>query len=69
MNNFPPESPEPHNLGSQVHGTREANEASRSSHSNYSFNNGHGLNTAVLLQLSQPQPPKTDTPAKSMKLG
>ncbi|XVF67327.1 hypothetical protein PTKIN_Ptkin10aG0112200 [Pterospermum kingtungense] len=56
-------------LQRKVYGTREASEASRSSHSNHSFNNGHGLNTAVLLQLSQPQPPKTDTPAKSMKLG
>ena len=69
MDNFPPDTPKPHNFCTQVYGTREASEASRSSHSNYTFSNGYDLHAPVHLQLSQPQPPKTDTPAKSMKLG
>ncbi|XVF44893.1 hypothetical protein PTKIN_Ptkin02bG0160000 [Pterospermum kingtungense] len=56
-------------LQKKVYGTQEANEASRSSHPNYSFNNGYDLHEPINLQLSQPQPPKTDKPAKSMKLG
>ncbi|XVE66650.1 hypothetical protein DITRI_Ditri08aG0095500 [Diplodiscus trichospermus] len=56
-------------LQKKVYGTREANKASMSSHSNYTFNNGYDLHAPVHLQLSQPQPPKTDPPAKSMKLG
>ncbi|XWS54609.1 hypothetical protein CRYUN_Cryun10bG0103500 [Craigia yunnanensis] len=55
-------------LQKKVCGTQEANEASRSSHSNYTFSNGYDLYAPVHLQLSQPQPSKTDTPAKSMKL-
>ncbi|OMO85305.1 hypothetical protein CCACVL1_10288 [Corchorus capsularis] len=53
----------------QAYGTREASEASRSSNPNYTFNNGYDLHAPVQLQLSQPQTPKNDAPAKSMKLG
>ncbi|TYG39492.1 hypothetical protein ES288_D12G019800v1 [Gossypium darwinii] len=56
-------------LQKKIYGTREANEASRISHSNYTFNNGYDLHAPVRLQLSQPQPPKNNAPAKSMKLG
>ncbi|XWS63066.1 hypothetical protein CRYUN_Cryun06bG0064700 [Craigia yunnanensis] len=56
-------------LQKKVYGTREANEGGRSSHSNYTSNNGYNIHAPIHLQLSQPQPPKTDTPAKSMKLG
>ncbi|XVE93579.1 hypothetical protein REPUB_Repub01dG0206800 [Reevesia pubescens] len=56
-------------LQKKVYGTQEENEAGRSSHTNYTFNNGYDLHAPVHLQLSQPQPPKTDTPIKSIKLG
>ncbi|XP_016715663.1 MADS-box transcription factor 23 isoform X1 [Gossypium hirsutum] len=56
-------------LQKKIYGTREANEASRISHPNYTFNNGYDLHAPVRLQLSQPQPPKNNAPAKSMKLG
>ncbi|XVF01469.1 hypothetical protein REPUB_Repub04eG0091800 [Reevesia pubescens] len=56
-------------LQKKVYGTREENEASRSSHPNYTFNNGYDFHAPIHLQLSQPQPPKTDAPAKSMNLG
>ncbi|XWS68202.1 hypothetical protein CRYUN_Cryun04dG0070900 [Craigia yunnanensis] len=41
-------------LKNKVYGTREANEASRSSHPNYTFNNGYDLHAPIHLQLSQP---------------
>ncbi|XP_022744869.1 MADS-box transcription factor 23-like [Durio zibethinus] len=56
-------------LQKKVYGTREAIESSRSSYSNCTFNDGYDLHAPVHLQLSHPQPPKTDTLAKSMKLG
>ncbi|XVE49433.1 hypothetical protein DITRI_Ditri01bG0081900 [Diplodiscus trichospermus] len=56
-------------LQKKVYGTQEANVASRSPHPNYTLNNGYDLYAPVHLQLSQPQPPNTDTPAKSMRLG
>ncbi|WRX15296.1 Transcription factor [Theobroma cacao] len=56
-------------LQKKVYETREANEASRSSHPNYTLNSGYDLHAPVCLQLSQPKPPKNDTPTKSMKLG
>ncbi|XVE49439.1 hypothetical protein DITRI_Ditri01bG0082500 [Diplodiscus trichospermus] len=55
-------------LEKKVYETQESNEASGSSRQNYTFNNGHDLYAPTHLQLSQPQPPKTDTPEKSMTL-
>lgn len=69
MKSFPPDTLNSTIVGFQIYGTREANEASRISHSNYTFNNGYDLHAPVRLQLSQPQPPKNNAPAKSMKLG
>ncbi|KAK8364097.1 hypothetical protein V6Z12_A03G206500 [Gossypium hirsutum] len=57
------------NFRSKVYGTRQANEASRSSPPNYTFNNGYDLHAPVHLQLSQPLPQKNDAPEKPMKLG
>nr|AGW23371.1 MADS box protein MADS70 [Gossypium hirsutum] len=37
-------------LQKKIYGTREANEASRISHSNYTFNNGYDLHAPVRLQ-------------------
>ncbi|GMJ12888.1 AGAMOUS-like 21 [Hibiscus trionum] len=56
-------------LKKKVYGTRQANEANRSPHTNYIFNNGYDLHAPVRLQLSQPLPSKNDAPEKSMKLG
>ncbi|KAK8659717.1 hypothetical protein V6N13_029911 [Hibiscus sabdariffa] len=56
-------------LRNKVYRTSEANEASRSSHPNHTFNNENDLHVPVCLQLSQPQPPMNDAPAKSMMLG
>ncbi|KAL1114153.1 hypothetical protein V6Z11_D02G235900 [Gossypium hirsutum] len=56
-------------LQKKAYGTRQANEASRSSPPNYTFNNGYDLRAAVHLQLSQPLPQKNDAPEKPMKLG
>ncbi|TYH26047.1 hypothetical protein ES288_A03G218700v1 [Gossypium darwinii] len=56
-------------LQKKVYGTRQANEASRSSPPNYTFNNGYDLHAPVHLQLSQPLPQKNDAPEKPMKLG
>lgn len=69
MKSFPPDTLNSTIVGFQIYGTREANEASRISHPNYTFNNGYDLHAPVRLQLSQPQPPKNNAPAKSMKLG
>ncbi|GMI74636.1 AGAMOUS-like 21 [Hibiscus trionum] len=56
-------------LKKKVYGTTQANEASRSSHTNYTFNNEYDLHAPVHLQLSQPLPPKNDVPEKSITLG
>ncbi|XP_052484620.1 MADS-box transcription factor 27 isoform X3 [Gossypium raimondii] len=56
-------------LQKKAYGTRQANEASRSSPPNYTFNNGYDLRAPVHLQLSQPLPQKNDAPEKPMKLG
>ncbi|KAK8626987.1 hypothetical protein V6N13_134616 [Hibiscus sabdariffa] len=56
-------------LKKKVYGTSQANEASRSPHTNYTFNNRYELHGPVHLQLSQPIPPKNDAPERSMKLG
>ncbi|KAA3482500.1 MADS-box transcription factor ANR1-like isoform X1 [Gossypium australe] len=56
-------------LQKKVYGTRQANEASRGSPPNYTFNNGYDLHAPVHLQLSQPLPQKNDAPEKPMKLG
>ncbi|KAK8605927.1 hypothetical protein V6N13_102692 [Hibiscus sabdariffa] len=56
-------------LKKKVYGTMQANEASRSSHTNYTSNNGYDLHAPVHLQLSQPLPPKNDVPEKSITLG
>ncbi|KAH1098855.1 hypothetical protein J1N35_015776 [Gossypium stocksii] len=56
-------------LQKKVYGTRQANEASRSSPPNYTFNNGYDLHAPVHLQLSQPLPQKNDSSEKPMKLG
>ncbi|KAG8498072.1 hypothetical protein CXB51_007368 [Gossypium anomalum] len=56
-------------LQKKVYGTRQANEATRSSPPNYTFNNGYDLHAPVHLQLSQPLPQKNDAPEKPMKLG
>ncbi|KAL4281016.1 hypothetical protein GQ457_03G003930 [Hibiscus cannabinus] len=56
-------------LKKKVYGTSQANEASRSPHTNYTFNNRYELHGPVHLQLSQPLPPKNDAPERSMKLG
>ncbi|KAK8562781.1 hypothetical protein V6N12_010851 [Hibiscus sabdariffa] len=56
-------------LKKKVYGTTQANEAGRSPHTNYTFNNRYELHGPVHLQLSQPLPPKNDAPEKSMKLG
>ncbi|WRX30145.1 hypothetical protein QQP08_022632 [Theobroma cacao] len=61
MKNFPLDTSKEHNFGSQVSGTREANEATRSSHRNYTLNNGYDLHTPVHIQLSQAQPPCKDS--------
>ncbi|GMI74637.1 ARABIDOPSIS NITRATE REGULATED 1, AGAMOUS-like 44 [Hibiscus trionum] len=50
-------------LKNKVDGKRQANEAGRSIHPNYTFNNGNDL------QLSQPLPPKNDAPEKPITLG
>lgn len=69
MKSFPPDTLNSTIVGFQIYGTREANEASRISHPNYTFNNGYDLRAAVHLQLSQPLPQKNDAPEKPMKLG
>ncbi|XP_038997077.1 MADS-box transcription factor 23-like [Hibiscus syriacus] len=56
-------------LRKKVYGTRDANEAGRSSSPKHTLNNKNDLYTSVILQLSQPQPPMNDEAEKSMDLG
>lgn len=56
-------------LHKKVCGGRNVNAANSISQPTYTISNGHDTHPPLHLQLSQPQPQKNETPAKSMQLG
>lgn len=56
-------------LKKKVCGGRNVNAANSISQPTYTISNGHDTHPPLHLQLSQPQPQKNETPAKSMQLG